>query len=98
MQFLKRNDNIFHLKNVELVNSIISEEDWDELFPARQQGYEYEVFLRAVAQYPLFCGEFKPIMHNLQTEFLACRRELATLFAHMVYETGDPLHETLHYE
>ena len=29
-------------------------------------------------------------MENLSTYKSACRRELATLFAHIIYETGDP--------
>ena len=29
---------------------------------------------------------------NLQTAELACRRELATFFAHVIYATGYPVH------
>lgn len=38
--------------------------------------------------FPAFCNEYKPIRDNLQNQELACRRELATLFAHMMYETS----------
>ena len=45
----------------------------------------------AVAQYPAFCGEYneKSNLANLDNLRSACRRELATLFAHMIYESGD---------
>lgn len=43
----------------------------------------------AVAQYPAFCDEYMPVGENLYSQSLACRRELATLFAHITYESGD---------
>ena len=49
---------------------------------------DYEAFLQSVAMFPAFCNEYKPIRDNLQNQELACRRELATLFAHMIYETS----------
>jgi len=44
-------------ENVKRVMSIISEEDWDYLFPMRKPVYEYEGFLHAVGKFEHFCGE-----------------------------------------
>ena len=60
--------DIFQQPNVQLVNSIISEKDWnDELFPKRTSSYTYMAFLQAVAMFPAFCGEYKAISDNLAT-------------------------------
>jgi len=44
----------------------------------------YDNFLKAVARYPFFCGE-KGYFDSLDE---ACKRELASLFAHAAQETG----------
>ena len=60
--------DIFQQPNVQLVNSIISEQEWnDELFPRRSSSYTYMAFLQAVAMFPAFCGEYKAIRDNLAT-------------------------------
>ena len=81
--------DIYKQANVMLVSSILSENDWDNLFPERHEKYGYWAFLKSVAMYPAFCNEFKPARDNLQSQELACRRELATLLAHMMYETQE---------
>jgi len=68
--------------------------DFDYLFSARDTVYSYELFLNAVAQFPAFCNEHRPSadsFDNLGTDESACRRELATLFAHIIYESGQPV-------
>ena len=52
--------------------------------------YETIDFLRAVALYPAFCGEHNEAseLFNLEDSEKACKRELATLMAHIVFETG----------
>ena len=64
-----------------------------KLFPHRylKNGveYSYEAFLQAVAQYPYFCNEFEPKKVFLSDVKTACKRELSTLLAHMIYESGD---------
>ena len=54
--------------------------------------YTYDQFLRSVAQFPAFCGEFQTDegIPNTNTQERACKRELATLFAHIVFESGEP--------
>lgn len=63
--------------NVAIVESIVSERDWDYLFPWRAKSYTYDNFLRSVAAFPMVCSSAGP-----------CRRLLATMFAHFVQETG----------
>lgn len=64
-----------------LVMSIISQSDWDYLFPIANSLYSYDSFLMAVAKFPGFCGE------NM-TDLDSCKRELATFFAHTTHECG----------
>ena len=53
---------------------------------------DYESFLTAVAQFSAFCGEYNSttIVMNLDNAEQACKRELATLFAHITHESGIP--------
>lgn len=91
--------DVFQKENVKLVNEILPEQNFNELFQFRNEDYdnselyvrlEYIDFLRAVAQFPAFCGEFKKnAASNLENQTQACKRELATLFAHMTHESGD---------
>ena len=82
--------NIYTQPNVALVNAIFPESEFERLFPKRFKRFLYEPFLKAVAQFPAFCGEFSAgTGHaNLLNQEKACRRELATLFAHVIYESG----------
>ena len=72
-------DNYLNFTNVQLVESILPESQWSIAFPYANSFYTYDAFLRGVAEFPAFCNET-----NLgQTLELSCKKELATIFAHM---------------
>ncbi len=75
-----------NLPNVRRVMNILSEEKWDTLFPIAKSQYTYEKFLQAVALFPKFCGEQGAYIG--EDKDTTCKRELATLFAHMTYTSG----------
>lgn len=62
------------------------EEDFEALFPARNEIYTYDGFLRAAARFPKFCNDDA---NGGSGSDEMCKRELATLFAHIVKETGN---------
>ena len=66
------------------VRDIITENMWDEIFPIRDEAYNYSYFLYAVAAYPAFCNTS---IEPDKTVDYVCRRELATLFTHMIEDT-----------
>ncbi|WP_078084438.1 chitinase [Microbulbifer mangrovi] len=70
--------------NVLRVESIISNADWEFLFPVRAPEYSYSNFLRAVAKFPAFCGDYD----DGRDADAICRKSLATMFAHFTQETG----------
>ena len=70
--------------NVKRVESIVSESDWNYLFPERSPEYTYENFLKAVGKFPAFCGDYDD---GRDAEAI-CRKSLATMFAHFTQETG----------
>ena len=65
--------------NTRLVEQIISQKDWDFLFPQRDPAYTYTNFLKAVSKFPAVCHPDSP---------QRCREMLATMFAHFTQETG----------
>ena len=69
----------------------MSQEQFDELFPNRVNVnlLTYLNFLKAVAKFKDFCDWYNNEAQNNDGIDEACKRELATLFAHMTYETGD---------
>jgi chitodextrinase len=72
--------------NVIRVKSILTEAQWDHLFPYRDDVYTYDGFLNAVGKFPAFCTQ-----NNRKDEWTdvdMCKKELATLFAHFVQETS----------
>ncbi|WP_234393681.1 chitinase [Allofrancisella guangzhouensis] len=71
-------------QNVKRVESIISEKDWNYIFPKRSVEYTYENFLKAVAKFPAFCGSYD----DGRDADAICRKSLATMFAHFTQETG----------
>ena len=85
-------DDWMTLKNVQLVNSIFPEEDWDVAFPHAHSIYTHENFLKAVSRFPAFCNETSESTEddpNFEDALeQTCKRELATLFAHWGQETG----------
>jgi len=65
--------------NTQLVETIISNSDWEFLFPSRHPSYSYTNFLKAISKFPAVCSETDPT---------TCRQVLATMFAHFTQETG----------
>ena len=55
--FLDDPKHIYDYENVALINSFFGYKDWDNLFPKRQDGYDYKIFLEAVAAFPDFCEQ-----------------------------------------
>ena len=78
-------DNYLTYANVQLVQSLFDEADFDDGFPLRNEIYTYDNFLKAVAKFPNFCGET-----NIEGQTLeeTCERELASVFAYWGQETG----------
>lgn len=70
--------------NVKRVEQIVSEQDWDYLFPHRAPEYTYENFLKAIGKFPAFCGDYS----DQRDADSICRKALATMFAHFTQETG----------
>jgi len=65
--------------NVVRIKGIISETYFDDtLFPKHTSSYTYDGFLEAAAKFEKFCGTD----HGWDSDDVACKRELATLFAH----------------
>jgi len=79
-------------ENVVRVASILDEAKFDEFFPLKDDFYTYTNFLKAVGKFPHFCNEVNDDYTGLKTNAenidQACKRELATLFAHIAYESG----------
>lgn len=71
-------------ENVKLVQSIISESTFENLFPLRNQEYKYAYFLNAIAAYPAFCNTS---LETYPVDYI-CRRELATLLTHIIEDTN----------
>ncbi len=82
--------------NVKAIVSYLTREKWNELttyagkgdkaydLPFDKAGFSYESFLKAAAMHPFFCGE-KGSYDSIEE---ACKRELASIFAHAAQETG----------
>ena len=79
-------------KNVRMIMEVFGEEDFEHLFPVHDKLYTYEAFIVAAGLYPKFCGEGDPSLGLTEAEI--CKRELSTLFSHVIYETngGEPDH------
>lgn len=72
--------------NVERVKGFMSEARWDVFFPAALGVYTFENFLKAIAKFPYFCNDVSPDSSLTLDE--ACKREVATLLAHIKHESG----------
>lgn len=73
--------------NVQRVEAILSPQTWQWFFPnAQSEATSYASFLKATAKFPGFCRSY-PERDPAWSEAV-CRKSLATLFAHMVRETG----------
>ena len=64
-------------ENVQILESIVSEKNWEFMFPLRNEAYTYRGFLQAVGKFPAFCASKK-----------TCPLSLAVIFAHFTQETG----------
>lgn len=71
-------------ENVKRVESVVSEQDWDYLFPMRAPEYTYSNFLKAIGKFPAVCGTYT----DGRDSDAICRKSLATMFAHFAQETG----------
>ena len=74
--------------NVGTIQSVLSETQYEYIFPNRDASLTYEVFLKAASLFPMFCGERNMVNINLFTDQSACLRELATFFAHVAYDSS----------
>ena len=79
-------------ENVRMIMEVFGEEDFEHLFPLHDRLYTYEAFTVAAGLFPKFCGEDDPSLGLTAAE--VCKRELATLFSHVIFETngGEPDH------
>ena len=64
-------------QNVKTVESILSHEKFQEIFPKANPSYTYTNFLKAVGKFPSVCKSVK-----------LCKKTLATIFAHFEQETA----------
>lgn len=88
--------------NVQTIQSVMSKDLWSQIVLADKVGkgdgagtphptgfdtpeQSYETFLEVSARFPYFCGE-KGIWDTVEQ---ACQRELSTMFAHAIQETGE---------
>ena len=69
-----------------MIMEVFGEEDFEHLFPLHDKLYTYEAFIVAAGLFPKFCGEDDPSLGLTEAE--TCKRELATLFSHIIYETN----------
>ena len=70
--------------NVKRVETILSEEKWNYIFPLRAPEYSYDNFLKAIGKFPAVCGTYQ----DGRDSDAICRKGLATMFAHFAQETG----------
>ena len=70
--------------NVKRVEFILSEENYEDLFPRRHPSYTYRRLLQAIAKFPAICA----YVGKEETSDAICRKTLATMFAHFTQETG----------
>lgn len=72
--------------NVQRVMKIMPEDIFEFLFARRNRdAYTYEGLLQAIAKFPAWCDDAADPTKKDE----ACRKELATTFAHFVQETGE---------
>jgi len=72
-------------ENVKRVEFILSEENYEDLFPRRHPSYTYKRLLQAIAKFPAICSY---VGREDQSDAI-CRKTLATMFAHFTQETGN---------
>lgn len=72
-------------ENVKRVEFILSEENYEDLFPRRHPSYTYKRLLQAIAKFPAICS----YAGREERSDAICRKTLATMFAHFTQETGN---------
>jgi hypothetical protein len=80
-----------NFNNVKRVKQHVSENKFDQFFPIKNDFYTYDGFLKAVGKFPNFCDDFnveKDDTLNMKNIDEVCKRELATLFAHITFESS----------
>ena len=70
--------------NVKRVEFILSEENYEDLFPRHHPSYTYRRLLQAIAKFPAVCS----YVGREEESDAICRKTLATMFAHFTQETG----------
>lgn len=70
--------------NVRRLESVLSEAQFEFLFPVRALEYTYQGLLQAAAKFPALCGTYA----DSRNAEAICRKSLATMFAHFAQETG----------
>ncbi|MGL5031180.1 MAG: chitinase [Aeromonas sp.] len=71
-------------QNVQRIERLFSEEQFEYLFPMRNSVYTYNGLLQSAAKFPILCKDFDD---NRDADFI-CTKTLATMFAHFNQETG----------
>ena len=79
-------DDYLETDHIKRVKTIFPEADWNAQFTHIDALYTYKAFIKSVAEFPAFCNETQNAGESLDD---ACRRELATFFAHVTQETGN---------
>ncbi|MGL5948876.1 MAG: glycoside hydrolase family 19 protein [Aeromonas sp.] len=70
--------------NVRRVESLLTSEQFEYLFPLRAPEYTYRGLLQAAAKFPALCSDYD----DGRDADAICRKTLATMFAHFAQETG----------
>lgn len=70
--------------NVKRVESLLSNAQFEFVFPMRAPEYTYRGFLQAIAKFPAICGSYETAAKS----DAVCRKTLATMVAHFAQETG----------
>jgi len=71
--------------NVQRVEFILSQENYEDLFPRRHESYTYQRLLQAIGKFPTICS----YVGKEEESDKICRKTLATMFAHFTQETGN---------
>jgi len=71
--------------NVQRVEFILSQENYEDLFPRRHNSYTYKRLLQAIGKFPAICS----YVGREEDSDRICRKTLATMFAHFTQETGN---------
>ncbi|EZG78444.1 chitinase [Gregarina niphandrodes] len=71
-------------ENVKRVETFISQDAFDQIFPLRHKSYSYENYLKAVGAFPDYCKTY----NDGRDSDTICKKLVAASFAHYSQETG----------